>query len=125
MFVTFVTGKKMAQNFFSLLSFGVITLSVFSIRYFCYADFYMDQEKSCYCCFIFNMKRKKQDFSGPCGHLFHIANVAKADLSFDFPFLTFVTFVTGNKMAWNFFMLPLFLLKSSLSVCFPDRLIYI
>ena len=46
-FVTFVMGKKMAQNFFlvTFVSSGVITLSVFSIRYFRYADFYMDHEK--------------------------------------------------------------------------------
>ena len=31
----------------------------------------------------------------------------------------FVTFVTGNKMAQNFFSLPLFLLKSGLSMYFP------
>ena len=46
-FVTFVTGKKMAQNFFlvTFVSSGVITLSVFSICYFRHADFYMDHEK--------------------------------------------------------------------------------
>ena len=37
----------------------------------------------------------------------------------DFPFVTFVTFVTGKKMAQNFFLLPLFLLESWLSMYFP------
>ena len=44
---------------------------------------------------------------------FHIVNVEKDDLSLIFPF------VTGKKMAQNFFLVPLFLLESSLSVYFP------
>ena len=50
-------GEKDGPEFFlvTFVSSGVITLSVFSIRYFRYADFYMDQEKPCYFRFILKM----------------------------------------------------------------------
>ena len=94
-------GEKDGPDFFlvTFVSSGVITLSVFSIRYVRYADFYMDQEKPCYVRFILKM--------------------LKGWFIIDIPFVTFVTFVTGKKMAQIFFSLPLFLLESSLSVYFP------
>ena len=47
--VTFVSYCKYAY----FVSSSVITLYVFSIHYFHYTDFKMDQEKTCYFCFIF------------------------------------------------------------------------
>ena len=46
--------EKHGPDFFliTFVSSGVITLTVFSIRYIRYTDFYMDQEKPCYVRFI-------------------------------------------------------------------------
>ena len=106
-FVTFVTEKKMAQIFLSLPLFLLEpSLSV----YFSFVTFVT---------LISTWTRKNPVTFVSYWKCF------KGSFIIDFPFVTFVTFVTGNKMAWNFFMLPLFLLESSLSMYFPDHLIYI
>ena len=94
-------GEKDGPEFFlvTFVSSGVRTLNVISIRYFRYTDFCMDQEKPV--TFVSYCKWWKGWFI------------------IDFPFVTFVTFVTGKKMAHNFFSLPLFLLESWLSMYFP------
>ena len=94
-------GEKDGPEFFlvTFVSSGVRTLNVFSIRYIRYADFCMGQEKPV--TFVSYCKWWKGWFI------------------IDFPFVTFVTFVTGKKMAQNFLSLPLFLLESWLSMYFP------
>ena len=100
-FVTFVTGKKMAQIFFSLPLFLLeSSLSV----YFPFVTFVT---------LISTWTRKN-----PVTFVSYW-KCWKGWFIIDFPFVTFVTFVTGKKMAQIFFSLPLFLLESSLSVYFP------
>ena len=99
MFVTFVTGKKMAQNFFSLVLF---LLESSLSMYFPFVTFVM---------LISTWTRKKTLLLS-----FQILNVEKADLSLIFPSLHLLR---RKKMAQNFFSLPLFLLESSFSMYFP------
>ena len=99
----FVTGEKDGPKFFlvTFVSSSVITLYVFSIRYFHYTDFKMDH-------ILQNLLL-----------LIHILNVEKDDLSLIFPTLHLLHLLRRKKMAQNFFSLPLFLLELSLSVYFP------
>ena len=57
--------------------------------------------------------------------LFHIVFVEKDDLSLTFPSLSSLCLLQGKRWPGIFFILPLFLLESSLSMYFPDHLIYI
>ena len=100
-FVTFVTRKKMAQNFFSLPLFHLeSSLSV----YFPFITFVT----------LISTWTKKNPVT-----FVSYCKCWKGWFIIDFPLVMFFMFVTWEKMAQNFFSLPLFLLESSLSVYFP------